>query len=302
MRNSCAAFPEITEDYVFQVTGIRERRWAADDEKPSSMALAASLEAIRKAGIAIKDIDAIILATTTPDVAMPSTACILQERLNLQGAAAFDVNAACSGWLYALALARTMVLTRSANVVLAVGVEMQSRLLNQSDRNAYFIFGDGAGAAIVSAGTEGHRIRRVLLGTDTRGIHTARREMPGYLVAANGKVDPWIRLDGQALFRLATEGFSDIIRRAILETGWTAEETRWIVPHQANGRMLKAVAKRSGLPFERFYLNVHRVGNTSSASIPLALVEAEESLRPGDKLVLCSVGAGITVAAASVEW
>lgn len=296
-------FPEITEDYVYQVTGIRERRWAADGEKPSSMALAASLEAIRNSGIATKDIDAIIVATTTPDVAMPSTACILQELLCLHGAAAFDVNAACSGWLYAIGLAQGMICAGTARTVLTVGVEMQSRLLHPSDRNAYFLFGDGAGAAILTSGSAGHRVRRIILGADTRGIHLARREAPGYVVAENnGKADPWIRLDGPALFRMATESFSELIGRAIAETGWSAEETRWIVPHQANGRILKAAAKRCGVPFDRFFLNVERVGNTSSASIPLALAEAVPSFRTGDKLVLCAVGAGMTTAAVSVEW
>lgn len=296
-------FPEITEDYVYQVTGIRERRWASDGEKPSSMALAAAQEAIRKSGISTKQIDAIILATTTPEVAMPSTACILQERLNLPAATAFDVNAACSGWLYAVALARSMILARMAENVLAVGVELQSRLLNHSDRNAYFLFGDGAGAAVISSGDSGHRIRQAILSADTRGLHMARRDTPGYLVAGNGaKVDPWIRLEGHALFRLATESLCDVICRAIAQSGWTNQEARWIVPHQANGRILKAVAKRSGLPFERFCLNVQHVGNTSSASIPLALTEAEASFSVGDKLVLCAVGAGMTTAAISVEW
>ncbi|NUQ62124.1 MAG: beta-ketoacyl-ACP synthase 3 [Pirellulales bacterium] len=296
-------FPEITEDYVHQVTGIRERRWALESEKPSSMALAASQEAIRKSGIAVTEIDAIIVATTTPDMAMPSTACILQDRLNLTAAVAFDVNAACSGWLYAVALARSMVLAGMARNVLTVGVELQSRLLNQSDRNAYFLFGDGAGAAVIAAGSSGHRICRAVLSADPRGLQMARRETPGYLVAGNGeKTDPWIRLEGHALFRLATESLSDVIFRAIAESGWNPQDARWIIPHQANGRILKAVAKRSGLPFERFFLNVQRVGNTSSASIPLALTEAEAGFSIGDKLILCSVGAGMTTAAVSLEW
>jgi 3-oxoacyl-[acyl-carrier-protein] synthase-3 len=196
-----------------------------------------------------------------------------------------------------------MILSGLARNVLTVGVDMQSRLLDPSDRSAYFIFGDGAGAAIISAGSSGHRIRQVLLGADTAGIHLARREQPGYAVS-NGKpeFDPWIRLEGQALFRFATESFSALIRDALVKTGWSAEETRWVIPHQANGRILKAAAKRGGVPFERFFLNVEQVGNTSSASIPLALIEAEPNLQPGDKLILCSVGAGLTTAAISVEW
>jgi 3-oxoacyl-(acyl-carrier-protein) synthase III len=294
--------PHISAEYVEQVTGIRERRWAEDGEKPSDMAYAAAMEAIRRGGIAVKQIDALILATTTPDVAMPATASILQDRLNLTSIPAFDLNAACSGWLYAVAMAQGMIAAGLARTVLTVGVDMQSRLLDKLDESAYYIFGDGAGAAIISA-DGGHRICHTILGADSRGQHLARRAQPGYLIA-NGQVemDPWIRLDGPALFRSAAENFTGLVRRAIAETGWLPEAVRWVVPHQANRRILRAAAKRSGVAFERFYLNVDRVGNTSSASIPLALVEIEETLRPGDKLLLCSVGAGLTTAAVTIEW
>ena len=207
-------FPELTDQYVYEVTGIRQRRWADDDERPSGMAFKASLEAIRNSGLDTRDIDAIIVATTTPDMAIPSTAAILQERLSLPTVPAFDLNAACSGWLYAVANARGMIVSGLARHVLTVGVEMQSRLLDASDRNAYFLFGDGAGAAIISAGTTGHRIRHVQIGGDSRGIHMARREAPGYLLP-NGHGDPWIRIDGHALFRFATESFSSLIREAV---------------------------------------------------------------------------------------
>jgi 3-oxoacyl-[acyl-carrier-protein] synthase-3 len=296
-------FPEITDEYVYQVTGVRQRRWAAENEKPSDMAYAASLEAIRRAGIPTKEIHAIILSTTTPDVAMPSTACILQDRLNLGTIPAFDVNAACSGWLYGVSLARGMIVSGMARNVLTVGVDVQSRLLDRSDRNTCFIFGDAAGAAIISAGDAGHRIRHITLGADTRGLRMARRDEPGFVIAnGHGNIDPWIRLDGQALFRFATDSFASIIRDAVSQSRWNANDLRWIIPHQANGRILKAAAKRCGVEFERFYLNVERVGNTSSASIPLALTEVEGALKPGDKLILCSVGAGVTTAAVSLEW
>jgi len=299
-------FPEITPEYIYQVTGIRRRRWAAEDEKPSCMAYQAALEAIRKADIATKEIDAVIVATTTPDVAMPSTAAILQDRLNLQTIPAFDINAACSGWLYAVAAAHGMILSGIARNVLTVGVDRQSQLLDPSDRSAYFLFGDGAGAAIISAASDenaGRRIREIVLSSDTRGIHMARREEPGYVIR-NGQPtgDPWIRIDGHALFRFAAESFTNVILQSLAKSGWTREDARWIIPHQANGRILRAAAKRSGVGFDRFYTNVEQVGNTSSASIPLAMIEVEESLQSGDKLVLCSVGAGMTIAAISVEW
>ena len=300
-------FPGITEKYIYQVTGIRQRRWADEKEKPSDMAYAAALEAIRKAGVPTKEIDAIVLATTTPDMAMPSTACILQDRLNMGGIPAFDLNAACSGWLYAVSMARCMIMSGMSNNVLTVGVDVQSKLLDRKDQNTAFIFGDGAGAAVISAAGNGrsdnHMIREVVLAADSKGLHMARREQVGYVVAnGHDNSDPWIRMDGQALFRFATESFADIIKQVIAKTGWSPDEARWVIPHQANRRILAAAAKRSDVSFDRFYLNVERVGNTSSASIPLAMLEIEESLKPGDKLILCSVGAGVTTAAISVEW
>jgi 3-oxoacyl-[acyl-carrier-protein] synthase-3 len=296
-------FPELDEDYVYQVTGIRERRWAAADEKPSSMALQASLEAIRKSRVAVKDIDAVILATTTPDAAMPSTACILADQLGLSEVPAFDLNAACSGWLYAVSMARGMILSGLAKNVLVVGVDMQSRLLESSDRNSIFLFGDGAGAGVISAGEKGHRIRHVLLGANTNGLGLARREEPGYQVLdGRSNFDPWIRLDGQTLFRYAVDAFSRLIRDSIVAAGWPSDAVPWILPHQANGRILKAAAKRSGVPFDRFFMNVERVGNISSASIPVLITESESKIKADDKVVLCSVGAGLTTAALAVEW
>jgi 3-oxoacyl-[acyl-carrier-protein] synthase-3 len=298
------SFPELSEQYVYQVTGVQERRWAEEDEKPSDMAYEASIEAIRKAGISPQEVDALILATTTPDVAMPSTACILQQRLKLGDVPAFDLNAACSGWLYAVSVGQSMIQSGMARTVLTVGVDVQSRLLDRSDQITCFLFGDGAGAAVLSAGGSGHLIRDVILGSDPRGIDMARRDEPGYLVSSNGQAtrDPWIRISGQSLFRFAAESFAALVRDALARTGWSPKETRWVIPHQANARILRAAAKRCGVPFDRFCLNLERVGNTSSASIPLAMLEVEDGLRPGDKLILCSVGAGVTTAAVSVEW
>jgi len=293
----------ISEDYVYRVTGIRQRHWAAEEEKPSDMALAAARDALAKAGLRPEQLDAVILATTTPDVAMPSTACILQHRLGLRQVPAFDLNAACSGWLYTVGMALGMIRSGAARYVLTVGVDLQSRLLDPSDHSACFIFGDGAGAAVIGATEQGHRLHRLILGADTRGLSMARRYQPGYYVT-NGECepDPWIRLEGQSLFRVAAESFAEAIQRALKQAGWSPDSTRWFIPHQANARILKAAARRGGLPFERFYLNMERVGNTSSASIPVALVELEGQLQSGDRLLLCSVGAGMTTAAAAVEW
>lgn len=296
-------FPGISADYVYQVTGIRERRWISEDERPSDLAYRASLAAIADAGIALSDIGAIVLATTTPDVAMPATACFLQAKLGLNHIPAFDINAACSGWLYAVAVARGLIAAGTAETVLVVGVDVQSRLLDPTDSNTCFLFGDGAGATVIGKGQEGRRIVNLVMGADTRGLRWARRWEPGF-VAVNGQsdADPWIRLEGQPLFRAASESFAAVTQQVIQLAGWRHEEVRWVVPHQANVRILRAAAKRAGIDPERFFTNIERLGNTSSASIPLALLELRPQLRPGDKLVLCSVGAGLTYAAAAVQW
>ncbi len=296
-------FPDVTEEYIFGVTGIRERRWASPEEKPSDMAFAAARDAIRASGLKPDDIHGIIVSTTTPDYAMPATACLLQEKLGIKYVPSFDLNAACSGWLYALSTAKGLIHSGLGNNILVVGVDMQSRMLQNNDRSAYFLFGDGAGATVVSDSPEAHVIREEILAADSRGLRMARREFPGYEIPENiPDADPWIRLDGRALFKFATESFSSIVRQVIEKSGWEPTDVKWVVPHQANGRILKAAARKSGVPFERFYLNIDRVGNTSSASIPLALIEVQKFISRSDKLVLCSVGAGITYAAISVEW
>ncbi|MGB7567352.1 MAG: beta-ketoacyl-ACP synthase 3 [Chitinivibrionales bacterium] len=296
-------FPSLTDDYMYGVTGIRERRWAKEGEKPSEMAFKASMEALRKSGMNATDIGAIVLSTETPDMAMPSTACILQDMLGIRGVPAFDIHAACSGWLYGISVARGLVTSGVADNILVVSTEMQSRLLDKTDMGTYFLFGDGAGATVVSGNRKGHPIKNVLLKADSKGLYLAQRVVPGYKIPLGiENLNPWIRLDGHAMFRFATEGFSTIIRDVIRKSGWQLEDVRWVVPHQANRRILKAAAQRSGISFEHFYINIDKLANTSSASVPHAILDLEKDLHKGDKLVLCSVGAGVTIAALSIEW
>ncbi len=295
-------FPDMSEEYLFGVTGIRERRWAQPDEKPSDMALNAARACLERSDMTPDQVGAIVLATTTPDVSMPSTACILQDRLGVRGIPAFDLNAACSGWLYGIGMAKGMILSGIADNILVIGVDLQSRLLDKNDKDTYFLFGDGAGATVVSRSRTGHRIAGEVLVADAQGMQMARREFPGHRAPTDVECDPWIRLDGRALFRFATASFSSIIRDVVTKSDWEPEQVRWVVPHQANGRILKAAAAKSGIPFERFYLNIDHFGNTSSASIPLAMIEIERGMQPNDKLVFCSVGSGITAAALSLEW
>ena len=227
-------FPELTDQYVYEVTGIRQRRWADDDERPSGMAFKASLEAIRNSGLDTRDIDAIIVATTTPDMAIPSTAAILQERLSLPTVPAFDLNAACSGWLYGVAMARGMIVSGLARHVLTVGVEMQSRLLDAADRNAYFLFGDGAGRRSSPAAP------RAIASATCRSAATAGESTwpaarpPATSCPTGMAVDPWIRIDGHALFRFATESFSSLIRQSVARE--RLEAGRHPLGHSAPGQ------------------------------------------------------------------
>jgi 3-oxoacyl-[acyl-carrier-protein] synthase III len=301
-RELLDGFDGMSEDYLFGVTGIRERRYAAPEQKPSDLAYHAAREALDKSGLSAADIGGIVVATGTPDAAMPSTACVLQQKLGIRAVPSFDISAACSGWLYGLCAAKGMVQSGMMDDVLVVGAELQSRLLDRTDKDTYFLFGDGAGAAILSRSRKGHRLCGEILLADAAGIQMARRDTPGYARAADIEHDPWIRLDGRALFRFATESFAMVIRDVVVKSGWEPGQVRWVVPHQANGRILKAAASRSGVAFDRFYLNIDHLGNTSSASIPLALREIEPGMQSGDKLVLCAVGAGITVAAVTIEW
>lgn len=294
---------DITEEYIVGVTGIKERRWAKKEEKPSDMAYQASLQAIEKSGLSPKDIGGIIVSTTTPDVVYPSTSCILQGKLGIRGVPCFDLTAACSGWLYGIIVAKGLITAGVTDNILVTSVELQSRVLDKKDRNTYFLFGDGAGATVVSASKSGHVILNEIMLADSGGLHMARREYPGYEIPENTTgIDPWIRLDGKALFRFATESFSKMVRELIIKSSWQPESVRWVVPHQANSRIIKAAAQKSGIPFEKFYLNIDRVGNTSSASIPIALSEVERGLQKNDKIIFCTVGAGITAAGLSIEW
>jgi 3-oxoacyl-(acyl-carrier-protein) synthase III len=295
--------PDIDEEYIFGVTGIRERHWARPEESPSDMALKASRQAIEKSGLKPAEIDGIIVSTTTPDYMMPSTACILQDKLGIRGALAFDLNAACSGWLYSLSVAKGLVLSGMGSNILVVSAEMQSRLIDKKDRNTYFLFGDGAGATVVSSSKKGHLIRSEIMVADPAGIKMASRKSFGNEIPSNSlNCDPWLRIDGKALFRFATERFSSLINELIVKSNWSADDVRWVVPHQANSRILKAAAAKTKVSFDRFFINIDRVGNTASASIPLALSEIERGIQKKDKLIFCTVGAGVTAAGMSIEW
>ena len=321
-------FPEVTADYMYRVTGVHRRHWATAEEHPSDLAMAAATAAIADAGIERSQIDALLVATTTPDVAMPSTACILASKLGLDGIPAFDLNAACSGWLYAVGVTRGLITTGVAKTVLIVSVDLQSRLLDRHDRSTLFLFGDGAGASILSAvepsanaaadavpgesvvktaqGNGKARLRWLQMTSDIRGLTWARRMMPGDCVPGSEQgtqgVDPYVRMDGPGIFRAASEAMTRSIRLALESTGWSPAEVTKVIPHQANSRILRVIEKHTDFAPGTFHVHLEEYGNTASASIPISLCSLRSQLRPGDKLILCAAGAGITVSAAAIEW
>lgn len=298
------AFPDTSDAYIEQVTGIAERRYVAEGESTSDLAERATRAALQKAGLTPEDLDMIVLATTTPDMPVPSTACALQQRLGVNGIPAFDLSAACSGWLYGLSVARQFILNGAYRTVLVVAAEAMSRFTDPTDRATAFLFGDGAGAVVLSSRLPGPVISDVLMSTEPEGYDIIYRKAGGALEpVARGDSAFW-RMDGKRMYQAAVRMFSDGITRVLTRERLTMDDIRWIVPHQANERLWKAVANRLGAPADRFFSNIRGYGNTSAATIPIALRDlvASGRLEAGDRIVLAAVGAGLTAASCLVTW
>ena len=282
-------------------TGIRERRVAAPTEQTSDLAEHAGRAALAAAGIPAADVDLVIVATTTPDMTFPSTACILQAKLGARDGPAFDIQAVCSGFVYALAVADRMIAAGIARNALVVGAEIYSRILDWNDRGTCVLFGDGAGAV-------------VLVPSRVPGIHSAHLHadghyrdilcVPGSLNAGQVTGSPFVRMDGPAVFKLAVNVMTQVGMEALAANGVDAGAVDWLIPHQANIRIIDAAARRLGVPPERVIATVERHANTSAASIPLALDEAARDGRiaAGHRLLLIGVGGGFTWGSVYLTW
>jgi 3-oxoacyl-[acyl-carrier-protein] synthase III len=302
------AFPRRTEDEIVRLTGIKERRYAGDDESATSLAGEAVSHAISQAGIAVTEIDTVIMATIMPDQPVPSAASALAALLGIPKATAFDLNAACSGWLYALEVGRSLIQGGSARNVIVVTAEILSRITNPLDHETAFLFGDGAGAAILTSAQGGHRLFRMGLCGDA-GQFAAIQRMGGgaRMPWPNEKagLDPfYLQMDGAAVFKHAVVGFAEMIEQTLARENLKPEEIAWVVPHQANARILSAVSKRVRIPYDRFVMTISKYGNTSAASVSMALGWAAEEgiFSDGDKIIFCSVGAGLTFAGGLLVW
>ena len=284
---------ETSDEWIVERTGIRARHFVADGVFASDMAAEACRKAMDAAGVDGSEIDLIIVATSTPDMVFPSTAAILQHKLGISGCPVFDVQAVCSGFIYGLTVADAMIRTGTAKKALVVGAEVFSRLLDFSDRTTCVLFGDGAGAVVLEASDVPG-----ILATDIHadGKHAGILCVPGHV--SGGKVlgDPLLKMDGQAVFKLAVGVLEDTARAVLTKAGRSEADIDWLIPHQANIRIMQSTARKLKLPMDKVVVTVDEQGNTSAASIPLALDHAVRAgqVKKGDTLLLEGVGGGFT--------
>jgi 3-oxoacyl-[acyl-carrier-protein] synthase III len=284
---------DTSDEWIVERTGIRARHFAAEGVYASDLAADACRQAMAAARVAPEDIDLIIVATSTPDMVFPSTAAILQHKLGIAGCPVFDVQAVCSGFIYALTVAHSLIVTGTATKALVVGSEVFSRILDFNDRTTCVLFGDGAGAVVLEASdTPG------ILATDIHadGKHSGILCVPGHVSGGNVLGDPLLKMDGQAVFKLAVGVLEETARASLAKAGRSAEDIDWLIPHQANIRIMQSTARKLKLPMDKVVVTVDQHGNTSAASIPLALDHAVRAgqVKKGDTLMLEGVGGGFT--------
>ncbi len=292
---------ETSDEWIVERTGIRARHFADADTQASDLAVGAARLAIEAAGCQPQDIDLIVLATSTPDMVFPSTACIVQAKLGIVGCPAFDVQAVCSGFVYALTVAEALIRTGSARRALVIGAEVFSRILDFNDRGTCVLFGDGAGAVVLEASdTPG------ILATDLHadGRHVGILCVPGTVSGGQVQGDPLLKMDGQAVFKLAVGVLESSARAVLAKAGRVEADVDWLIPHQANIRIMQATARKLKLDMDKVVVTVAEHGNTSAASIPLALDAAVRagSIQRGHTLLLEGVGGGFTWGAVLVDY
>ncbi|MDO9506238.1 beta-ketoacyl-ACP synthase III [Hydrogenophaga sp.] len=292
---------ETSDDWIVERTGIRARHFAADGMFASDLAAVACREAMAAAGVLPADIDLIIVATSTPDMVFPSTAALLQHKLGIAGCPVFDVQAVCSGFIYALTVADALIQSGTAHKALVVGSEVFSRILDFNDRTTCVLFGDGAGAVVLEASD-----KPGILATDIHadGKHSGILCVPGHVSGGSILGDPLLKMDGQAVFKLAVGVLEDTARAVLAKAGKTAEDVDWLIPHQANIRIMQSTARKLKLSMDKVVVTVDQHGNTSAASIPLALDHAVRrgQVKRGDTLLLEGVGGGFTWGAVLLDF
>jgi len=291
---------DTTDEWIRTRTGIRQRHIAEPSQASSDLGVEASRAALAAARITPQEIDLIIAATATPDYIFPSTACIMQAKLGMKGCAAFDIQAVCSGFVYALAIADKMIRSGQHRCALIVGTEVYSRILDWKDRGTAVLFGDGAGAVILRADSKPGIMASVL---HADGSYVDILSVPGNVCGGKIVGSPFLQMDGQAVFKFAVKVLDEVARETLALCGLTPSDIDWLIPHQANARILEATARKLGIDLSKLVVTVDLHGNTSAASVPLALDLAirDGRIRPGHKVMLQGVGGGFTWGASLVE-
>src|SRR6266498_6054292 len=299
---------DTNDAWIRERTGIQERHIAREDEFPSTLAVKASIKALRVANLRPTDLDLIICSTSSPEYIFPATACLIQDQLGATKAGAFDLLAACTGFIFAANMGAQAIRSGSIKNVLIVGTEVLSRFVNWKDRNTCILFGDGAGAFVLQASEIPGGVLSAVMHSDGSGGNLLTIAGGGSHYTSNeaSNLDGkhYIQMDSNEVFRFATRVMTSATEEVLACAGLTKDQVQWIIPHQANIRIIKAAARGLNLPMERFIVNVEKYGNTSTASIPMAMVEALEKgqIQPGEKIVMVGFGAGLTWGALAAEW
>jgi len=299
---------DTNDAWIRERTGIRERHIAREDQFPSTLGVEASIKALKVANLHPRDLDLIICSSSSPEYIFPATACLIQDRLGASKAGAFDLLAACSGFIYALNMGAQAIRSGSIKNVLVVGAETLSRFLNWKDRNTCILFGDGAGAFVLQASEQPGGVLSAVMHSDGSGADLLTIAGGGshYPSTESTVLDGkhYIQMEGKDVFRFATRVMASATHEVLACAGLTLDQIQWIVPHQANIRIIEAAARGLKLPMDRFIVNLERYGNTSTASVPIAMVEALEKgqIKPGDKIVMIGFGGGLTWGALAAEW
>ncbi|KYG92658.1 beta-ketoacyl-ACP synthase III [Paenibacillus polymyxa] len=302
------AIVETSDEWIVSRTGIKERHIAAPEQATSDLAYEAAIKALESAGMTAQDLDLIIVATVTPDMAFPSTACILQDKLGAKGAAAFDLSAACSGFVYGLATATSFIKTGIYNNALIIGADCLSRITDYTDRNTCVLFGDGAGAVVIGEVPEGRGFQSFDLGAEGAGGSLLKLEAGGSRLPASADTlenkQHYIYMNGREVFKFAVRVMGTATVDVLEKAGLSKDDIDLFVPHQANIRIIQSAMQRLDLPEEKVVVNVHKYANTSAASIPLALVEAAEEgrMKEGDRVLMVGFGGGLTWGASVLVW
>ncbi len=299
---------DTSDEWITTRTGIRERRIAAEDEQTSDMGSKAALKAIEQAGIAPTDIDLILVATATPDMLFPATACFVQKKIGATNAACLDISAACAGFLFGVEIAQQFITSHTHDIVLVIGAEKLTSITNWSDRNTCVLFGDGAGAAILGHRGSAHGVISTHIGSD--GQYTDILFMPGGgsrcpITKENADKNlATIHMTGKEVYKQAVTAMLSAAKKALEQAGLTIDDISCVIPHQANLRIIEGIADRLKIPLEKFYVNLDKYGNTSAAAVAIALDEANRSgrIKSGDYILMVVFGGGLTWASTVIEW